>query len=79
MKLELSTDVDVAYVRFTDDEVSIVGTRWLDSYRFMDLDEAGNVVGIELILPRRGVDLADLPRRDEVAALLEKHNIPMYA
>jgi len=77
--LELSTDVDVAYVQFTDDEVPIAGSRWLDSYRFMDLDNAGNVVGVEFILPRRGVDLSGLPQHDELAALLERHDIPIYA
>ena len=73
IKLELEPQADAAYAVFSEDEIK--RTKKLDSYRLLDLDAQGEVVGIEFLRVSQGVDLSDLPRRGELRTLFDEHHI----
>jgi uncharacterized protein YuzE len=77
MTLSRDTEADAAYVRVKDAPVN--STRELDSQRMVDYDEQGEIVGIEFLAVARGVDLSDLPYRDELSRLFDEHHIPIFA
>ncbi len=77
LHLELDRQADAAYVRVASRPVS--KTKELDSQRIVDYDAQGEVVGLEFLAPSRGVDLSDLPYRQELARLFEGHDIPIFA
>jgi uncharacterized protein YuzE len=77
MKLELDREANAAYVTSSEDEVK--RTRKLDSYRILDLDAEGEVIGIEFLRINAGVDLSDLPRAAELRKLLNEHHIKQSA
>jgi uncharacterized protein YuzE len=65
------------YVRVNDNPVaSSVG---LDAQRTLDYDAHGNIVGMEFLGLRRGVDLSNLPYRDELAVYFGEHQVRVIA
>jgi uncharacterized protein YuzE len=57
---------DALYLQVTD--AAVARTEGLDSGTLVDLDEAGNVVGLEVIHPDRVWPLGELLRRYNLAA-----------
>lgn len=65
MKTEYDRRADAAYFAFSSaDPVRQVK---LDDSRVLDYAADGSLVGVEILSPSRGVDLAGLPRADEIA------------
>ena len=77
MTLELDTQANAAYVQIA--KKSVASTRELDSQRIVDYDAHGEIIGIEFLTVSRGVDLRDLPHRDQLARLFDDHHIPVFA
>jgi hypothetical protein len=71
-----SPSADALYVRCSDRPVAytedISRTRAYE--RGVDNAEDGTPVGVEFLGVSRGVDLTDVPRADEIAALLREHH-----
>lgn len=47
--------------------------------KLLDLDAQGEVVGIEFLNVSAGLDLRDLPRREELRKLFDEHDIRQFA
>ena len=77
MTVELDEKANAAYARVTDRPVA--STRELDAQRVVDYDSDGEIVGIEFLAVRRGVDLTNLPNRDELSRFFDEHDIPVFA
>jgi hypothetical protein len=45
----------------------------------LDYDAQGELVGMEFLGVRRGVDLRDLPHPDKLAGYFGEHEIPVFA
>jgi uncharacterized protein YuzE len=75
--LEVDNEADAAYVTISGDDVA--RTAKLDENRIIDYDASGAVVGIELLNVSRGVDLRDLPYREELVDLLGQKYIRQVA
>jgi uncharacterized protein YuzE len=75
LNMTLSHDLkaDAAYVTIGDR--SVVQTKKLDQNRLVDYDAHGEIVGIEFLSVSHGVDLSELPYRDELVRLFEQHHI----
>ena len=69
MHLDYDRDADALYITFREETQGRVVSYELDERRHIDRDELGDV-GVEILQVSRGVDLTGLPRRDEIAALL---------
>ena len=73
MNIEVRYDPErqLLYVRLRKPEGSIERTEDLGGDRYVDYDQAGNVVGIEfLAIAQDGLDLAGLPDADRIAQAL---------
>jgi uncharacterized protein YuzE len=77
IKLELDPQADAAYVLLTDGEVA--STKKLDACRLLDLGADGEIIGIEFLHVSAGVDLTDLPLREELHRLFEDRRIKQIA
>jgi uncharacterized protein YuzE len=66
--ISYDSDADAVYVqlRQTDDGGEIE-TDEIDIYRYVDYDEQGQIIGIELLGVSRGIDLAGVPEAQRVA------------
>lgn len=70
----------MVYIRYDPDADAVyaelrpaggrIRTREIDDRRFVDVDEGGAAVGVELLFVSRGVDLDGLPESDRIAAAL---------
>ena len=69
MHLDYDREADALYITFREETQGQVVTHELDERRFIDRDDLGDV-GVEILDVSLGVDLTGLPRRDEIAALL---------
>ncbi len=69
MHLDYDRESDALYITFREETQGAVVTHELDERRFIDRDDLGDV-GVEILDVSLGVDLTGLPRRDEIAALL---------
>ncbi len=65
MKTTYDRGADAAYFRFS----AAASTRQvpLDDGRILDYAADGSLVGVEVLSPSRGVDLAGVPRAEEIA------------
>ena len=79
MKMQYKYDrqADAAYITLSDKPYAY--GEELDSERRIDYASDGSPVGIELLCVSGGVDLTDLPDRDEVAKLLARRKIRVLA
>jgi uncharacterized protein YuzE len=75
--LEVDNEADAAYITIARDDIA--RTAKLDENRIIDYDASGAVVGIELLNVSRGVDLRDLPYREELVDLLGQKRIRQVA
>ena len=66
MRLKYDLNVGALYIRLTDQPVA--RTRDVDDNTFVDLDEVGNVVGIEVISIEHPWALADVLRAYDIPA-----------
>jgi uncharacterized protein YuzE len=62
MQTQYFRDSDILYIRLRD--TRRYSTRAIDDRRLLDLDEAGEVVGIEFLVVSEGVDLTGLPENE---------------
>jgi len=69
MHLDYDSEADTLYVTFREETQGQVVTHAVDERRYVDRDDLGDV-GVEVLFVSRGVDLSGLPRREEIAALL---------
>lgn len=70
MTLTYDPEADAIYVYLTSEDASPTDQVELDDRRTVDYDDSGEAVGVELLSVSQGVDLAGLPRAEEIAALL---------
>jgi uncharacterized protein YuzE len=77
MKLSMDRAIGVAYIELIDGFVD--HTVRLDQDRMIDYDAEGRVMGYEFLSIRRGVDLSDLPHREELARLFVDHDVRVLA
>ena len=73
MKLSLDREFGLAYVELIDGFVD--HTVRLDQDRMIDYDTEGRVMGYEFLRVKRGIDLSDLPHREELARLFADHDV----
>ncbi len=64
--ISYSPESDAVYIQLSDHEVA--HTRTIDDARIVDYDAAWQLVGVELLGASAGIDLRDLPNRDELEA-----------
>ena len=73
MRMEYSPKADALYIAF-DDETPVAYTedvsRGPECERGIDRAADERPLGVEFLHASRGVDLTDIPRADEIAALL---------
>jgi uncharacterized protein YuzE len=77
MKLSYDRKADAIYIRLSDKPFGC--TKELDNLRRVDYDIEGNPSGIELLGVSSGVNLCDLPNKNEITPLIEKQKIRVYA
>jgi len=79
MQLTLKHDVkaDAVYVRLSTNLVA--RTQELDEQRIANYDQRGEMVGIEFLGVSQGVEIQNLPHREELERLFVEHHIPIYA
>ena len=77
IKLELDSRADAAYVVLSDEDVT--STLKLDANRLVDFDAHGQIIGIEFLHISGGVDLSDLPYREELRRLFDENHIKQFA
>lgn len=73
MKLTYDREADAAYIQLRD--VPYAFGHVLDMDRNIDFGPDERPIGIELLGVSHGVNLDNLPERDDVERLLEEHNI----
>lgn len=78
LRMTYHSNAEAAYIHLRED-VQVARTRNLDGARLIDYAEDGQPVGIELLDVGDGVNLDGLPRRDEIARLLAKYHIRVFA
>jgi uncharacterized protein YuzE len=67
-KVTYDTDGDIVYIEFS--KAKVVRTQSLDDWRLVDFAKDNSVVGVEVMYASEGIDLTNLPRADEIPALL---------
>jgi YD repeat-containing protein len=77
MYLTYDQQADAVYVYFS--QRPVVRTEALGDAVAVDYDAAGTPVGVEFLNVSSGIDLAHVPRRSEVAKLLEERHFKVYA
>jgi uncharacterized protein YuzE len=77
MRLTIDMQADAAYVHVLEQPVA--RSKGLDEQRILDFNESNDVVGIEGLSISLGVDLRDLPFREQLSKLLTEHNIRQFA
>ena len=77
MKIEFDRMADAVYIRLNDKKYAY--GKDLDDSRRIDYASDGTPVGIELLCVTKGVNVDNLPSRDDVIKMLEKKRIPVFA
>lgn len=73
MLIEYDPEADALYIRLTKDESGhgeVSHTRELDEQRRVDIGEADEVIGVEILWASQGFTLAGLPQRREIGEAL---------
>jgi uncharacterized protein YuzE len=73
--LEYDEAVDALYLEFA--RLPIARQDRLDDARIVDFAADGSVVGVEILSPSRGVDLAGLPNRADIERVLRARGFPI--
>jgi uncharacterized protein YuzE len=68
-------EADAVYVYFREPGTLSARTEEVDEDRYVDYDESGALIGIELLGVSHGVQLDGLPRAEEIAAQLVRLGI----
>jgi uncharacterized protein YuzE len=79
MMMSYDPEADAIYVDFAKERSGQIRTRDLGDGRYLDLDERGDVVGVELLGVSQGFSLEGLPRAGEIAELLRSVPQPQPA
>jgi uncharacterized protein YuzE len=74
---EMDPFADAVYVEVSDEPVA--STVGLDAQRILDYNAYGEIVGMEFLGVHHGVDLSNLPHRDELARYFCEHQIRVIA
>ena len=77
LAIEYDKEANAVYIHL--DNKPCAFTKPLDSMRYIDYASDNTVVGIELLCVNDGVNLDDLPKRAEIAELLEGQHIKAFA
>ena len=70
MNVSYDATADAAYISFAD--LPPTRQETLDDSRILDFAADGSLVGVEILSPSLGVDLAGVPRAAEVAAAIQE-------
>jgi uncharacterized protein YuzE len=70
MMMSYDAEADAIYVDFAVERSGQIVTRDLGDGRYLDIDERGEVVGVELLGVSQGFSLEGIPRAEEIAVLL---------
>jgi len=77
MEYEYDPNADCAYIHIN--KLPYAFSKEIDETRFVDYAEDGTVIGVELLYVSGGVDTCDLPCESEIAELLEKQGVKVFA
>ena len=77
MYLTYDEQADAVYVQFA--RSSVTRTEELSDSVAVDYDADGQAVGVEFLDVSEGIDLDQVPRRAEVAKLLEERHFKIFA
>lgn len=77
LRYKLDKEADALYVRLSDEPYSFGED--IDKERRIDYDRERRPRGIEFTAVSEGVDLRDLPRKRDLAALMAELRIRVYA
>lgn len=69
VRADYDAEADAIYITFRKPE-GAVETEFVDDARYVDYDEAGNMVGVEILGVSQGVDLTGLPEAKRLAEAL---------
>jgi uncharacterized protein YuzE len=77
LRVEYDPQADAVYAYLSDKPYAY--GRNLDDARRIDYAKDGTPRGVELLYVSQGIDLADLPRTDELLRALEAYELPILA
>lgn len=77
MEYQYDPNTDCAYILINN--LPHAYSKEVDETRFIDYAKDGTVIGVELLYVSSGVDVSGLPHQSQIAELLDKHNIKVYA
>ncbi len=77
MRLTVDAQADAAYVYILEQPVA--RSKELDEQRVLDYNQSNDVVGIEFLNISQGVDLRELPFREQLSKLFEERDIRQFA
>jgi uncharacterized protein YuzE len=72
LSLEFDPQADAIYVWLATPGTPSHRTETLDDGRVVDYDDRRSPIGVEFLAVTRGIDLADVPEADAIAALLAR-------
>lgn len=76
MKFKHDVEADAAYIYLSDEPYAY--GRDLDDLRRIDYASYNTPIGVELLCVSKGVNLYGLPRKGEIAEILERNGIRAY-
>ncbi len=81
MRLEYDPTADGIYIYFNRKRRSFRTKKFpcKHSVILVDYDKEDNPIGVEILGTRAGIDLAGLPREEEIVALLQAHGFKVLA
>ena len=77
MEYQYDANTDCAYILIND--LPHAFSKEVDETRIIDYTKDGTVIGVELLYVSSGVDVSGLPYQSKISALLDKHNLKVYA
>ena len=71
VRVEYDAEADALYITLRRPQGK-VETEFIDDARYVDYDEANNVVGVEILGVSHGIDLEGLPDAERIAEALSR-------